>query len=95
MRNQSSVQVACREYEGLLNESQVTLASWADKRAEISGRRGRDICNELRTLQGDFLKAWALLQNHKRDCEVCQVISTMERVHDRTDEGQAQQLTYH
>jgi hypothetical protein len=27
------------------------------------------------------LKAWALLQNHKRDCEVCQVISTIEQVH--------------
>jgi len=76
MRNQSSVQVVCAEYQGLLNESQVAFSNWAYERVEISGRRGRDVYNELRTLQGDFLKAWALLQNHKCDCEVCQVIST-------------------
>jgi len=56
------------------------LTSWAYERAEISGHRGRDGYDELRTLQRDFLKAWALLQNHKRDCEVCQIISTTEQV---------------
>jgi hypothetical protein len=81
MGNQSSVQVVCAEYEGLLNESQVALTSWAYERAEISGHRGRDVNDKLRTLQRDFLKAWALLQNHKRDCEVCQVISAIEHVH--------------
>jgi hypothetical protein len=81
MRNQSSVQVVCTEYRWLLAESQLALTSWANERAEISGCRGRDIYNELRTLQWGFLKAWALLQNHKRDCEVCQVISTIEYQH--------------
>jgi len=81
MGNQSPVQAVCAEYEGLFNESQVALTSWADERAEISGHRGRDVNDKLRTLQRDFLKAWALLQNHKRDCEVCQVISTTEHVH--------------
>jgi hypothetical protein len=46
MRNQSSVQVVCAEYEGLLTESQLALTSWANERAEISGRRGRDIYSE-------------------------------------------------
>ena|ERR1700730_3330945 len=78
MRNQSSVQAGCAEYEGLLNEPQVALTSWATERAEISDRRGRGIYHELRLLQGNFLKAWALLQDHKRDCEMCQVILTME-----------------
>jgi len=76
MGNQPSVQVVCAAYEGLLNESQVALTSWAYECAEISGHRGGDVYDELRTLQRDFLKAWALLQNHKRDCEVCQIIST-------------------
>jgi hypothetical protein len=81
MGNQSSVQVVCAEYEGLFNKSQVALTSWAYERAEISRHRGRDVNDKLRTLQRDFLKAWELLQNHKRDCEVCQVISTIEHVH--------------
>jgi hypothetical protein len=76
MGNQSLIQVVCAEYEGLFNESQIALTTWAYERAEISGHRGK-----LRTLQRDFVKAWALLQNHKRDCEVCQVISTIEQVH--------------
>jgi len=95
MRNPSSVSVVCVEYEGLLNESQVALTSWANERVEISGRRGRDQYIELRTLQLDFLKAWALLQNHKRDCEVCQVISTVEHVHAGTEEDKVQSLIYH
>jgi hypothetical protein len=73
MRNRSSVQVVCAEYDGLLKKSQVALTNWNKGRAEISGRRGRDVYNELRTLQANFLKAWALLQYHKRDSDVCQV----------------------
>jgi hypothetical protein len=98
MRNQSSIQVVCAEYEGLLNESQVALTSWANERADISVRQERDIYSEHRALKADFLKAWALLQDHKRDCEVCQVISTfstVERVHAGTDEDQVQSLIYH
>lgn len=95
MRNQSSVQVVCAKYEGLLGKSRVALTNWANERAGISGRRGRDLRNEFRTLQGDFLKAWALLQDHKRDCEVCRVLSTVERVHAGTDEDKVQPLIYH
>jgi|HubBroStandDraft_6_1064221.scaffolds.fasta_scaffold130275_5 hypothetical protein len=92
MRNQSSVRVLCAEYEGLLTESQLALTTWANERAEISGRRGRDIYNELRTLQWDFLKTWALLQRHKSDCEVCQVISANEYEHTGTGEDRVQRL---
>jgi hypothetical protein len=92
MRNPSSVSVVCEEYEGLLNESQVALTSWANERVEVSGRRGRDMYIELRTLQWDFLKAWTLLQDHKRDCEVCQVISALEHVHAGADEEKVPSL---
>jgi hypothetical protein len=57
MRNQSSVQVVCAEYQWLLAESQLALTSLANERAEISGRRGRDIYNELRTLQMGLLES--------------------------------------
>jgi succinate dehydrogenase flavin-adding protein (antitoxin of CptAB toxin-antitoxin module) len=76
MMTYSSVQVVCVEYEGLLNESEVALARWANKRAEIPDRRERDIPNELQTLQGDFLRLWGMLQNHRRDCKVCHVLSS-------------------
>jgi hypothetical protein len=92
MRNRSSVQVVCAEYEGLLKRSQVALTSWANKRAEIPGRRGRDVYNELRTWQANFLKAWALLQYHKRDCDVCQVVSITADVQSTPDAGSLHQL---
>ena len=80
MRNQSSIQVVCAEYERILTKSQAALTSWIKARAELSGRRKRDICNhiELRALQLDFLKVWGLLQDHKRDCKVCQITSIYE-----------------
>jgi hypothetical protein len=87
MRNQSSTQVLCAEHQRLLKESQVALANWSKGRAEIhrSGRRGRDTDNELRALQTTYAKAWALLQYHAQDCEVCQVISIIDRVRSEAD----------
>jgi hypothetical protein len=82
MSNQSSTQVLCAEHRRLLKESHAALAKWNKGRAEIhkSGRRGRDTDNELRALQATYAKAWALLQYHAQDCDVCQVISIIERV---------------
>ena len=79
MRMQSAVQVWCDEYERLLKDCQTTLTSWNSGRANVhnSGRRGRDADNELRTLQANFAKAWALLQYHENGCEVCQAISAL------------------
>jgi hypothetical protein len=96
MRNHSSIQVVCVEYERMLTKSQATLTSWANASTEISGCRGKDIYNRtrLRALQRDFLKVWGLLQNHKRDCEVCQVTSIFKTVHSVTDGDLCQQL-YH
>jgi hypothetical protein len=91
MSNQLPVQVVCAEYEGLLKKSQVALTNWSKGRLEISGRRGKCIYNDLRTRQANFLKAWALLQYHKRDCDVCQVVSTTADVHS-TDAGSLHQV---
>jgi hypothetical protein len=74
MRVESAVQVWCDEYERLLKDCQITLMSWNSRRAIVhnSARRGRDADNELRTLQANFAKAWALLQYHENGCDVCQ-----------------------
>src|SRR6202035_4211222 len=70
----------CLEYQRLLKESQIALTNWNSGRAEIhnSGRRGRDTDNKLRTLQGNFARAWAVLQWHDQRCEICQPVSIIE-----------------
>jgi hypothetical protein len=87
MRNDSGIQVLCAEFQTLLAESQVALTDWNQGRAKIhkSRRRGPDADSELRILQGNFAKAWALLQFHEHDCEICQLISSIHGDHSRTD----------
>jgi hypothetical protein len=96
MRNRSSVRPLCADYQRLLTECQLALTNWNTGRAEIqhSGRRGKDADNELLTLQANFAKAWALLQYHERDCEVCKVISIVESVRCGSDGGMLQQLCH-
>ena len=80
MGTKSSVQVFCPDYQRLLKESQIALTIWNNGRADIhnAGRRGRDVDNTLRTLQGNFARAWAALQRHGQYCEVCQRVSIIE-----------------
>jgi hypothetical protein len=77
---ESSVQVFCPDYQTLLKKSQIALTIWNNGRADIhnAGRRGRDADNTLRTLQGNFARAWAALQRHDQCCEVCQRVSIIE-----------------
>jgi hypothetical protein len=87
MDNHSTPQVLCAEYQRLLKESQVALNQWNRGRAEIhnSGRHTRDTDDHLRNLQAKFARAWALLQYHEQDCDVCQVISVIEGTYSRKD----------
>ena len=80
MGTESSVQVFCPDYQRLLKESQIALTIWNNGRAAIhsAGHRGRDADNTLRTLQGNFARAWAALQKHDQYCEVCQRVSIIE-----------------
>ena len=84
--NESALRMLCDECQRLLGESQLALTNWNAGRAHIhvSGRRGREVDNELRTLQANFAKAWALLQYHEHDCEISQIISTVEG-HSKSD----------
>lgn len=63
-------------------------------RAEIheSIHQGRDAHNELRALQARFANAWAFLQFHEHDCEVCQVIALLDDVHTGPNARALQQL---
>jgi hypothetical protein len=63
MRTELGIYVLCEEYQRVLKECQIALTQWNKGRAEIhnSGRRGRGTDNELRTLQANFAKAWAVL----------------------------------
>lgn len=96
MRSKSSIQGVCTEYERLLTKSDAALTTWANTSAGISARQGSDTHNHdhLQALQRDFLKVWELLEDHKRDCEVCQVTSIHGTLHSMTDGGLRQQL-YH
>jgi hypothetical protein len=96
MKIQSSIQVVCAEYERRLKNSQVALTNWNKGRTEIhnSGRRGRDADNELRVLQGNFARAWALVQYHENDCEVCQRISNKDAVQSGTGTSMLPQLCH-
>ena len=85
-RKESRVQVLCAEYNTLLRNSQIALTNWNKGRTEIfnSGRRGRQADNELRELQASFAKAWALLQYHEHDCEICQLIAHLDGNNSKT-----------
>jgi hypothetical protein len=64
---------ACTGYEALLKKCHAALTDWKNGREAIrhSGRLDRKADNELRILQANFAKAYAALQAHVRDCEVC------------------------
>jgi hypothetical protein len=65
---------SCETYQALLEDCEVARDVWKQIRAEISerGLRGKGIDDELRRLQADFAKSYAMVGNHLRDCELCQ-----------------------
>jgi len=94
VRNKPSVQALCPEYQKLLKEEQVALSNWTRGRAEIheSIRQGRDTHNELQTLHAGFSNAWALLQFHELDCDVCQLIALLDDGHTGPNAATLQQV---
>ena len=89
MRNAQEPQLVCAEYDALLKNSQVALTNWNNGMVELhtSVRRRRGANNELRNLQANFAKAWALFQHHENDCEVCRIASNMDM--EKSDSGLA------
>jgi hypothetical protein len=81
MNEQISISTVCDEYQRLLEESQRALQIWNDHRAEFCQFRfiGREAGDELLRLQAKYAQAYTVLQNHERDCSVCQLASRKKR----------------
>jgi hypothetical protein len=64
----------CETYRGLLEDCEIARREWKQRRAEVAerGLRGKGIDDELRRLQANFAKSYAVAGNHVRDCKLCQ-----------------------
>jgi hypothetical protein len=81
MSKQLSVDTSiCSEYQRLLEESQRALEIWNEHRAEVYQSRlsGKEAGDELLRLQAKYARAYTVLQNHERNCSLCQLESGMD-----------------
>ena len=67
----------CPEYQLLLEKCQKALVSWQQRRtlvahASLAAKSGTA---ELKRLQGNYARAYALLESHEHSCRTCQYIS--------------------
>jgi hypothetical protein len=64
----------CETYEKLLEEREAARHNWNEQRVAIFelGLRGKEMDDELLSLQARFAKANALVCNHLRDCRLCE-----------------------
>jgi hypothetical protein len=70
----------CTEYESLLKESHQALSEFNEHLAGVLtiGVGGKKWDNELLKRQAKYAKAYHHLQNHARDCELCQFVLRMQ-----------------
>jgi hypothetical protein len=81
MSKQLSIKTTvCSEYQRLLEECQGALEIWNKRRDEFSqsGSIKTEEGDELLRLQANFARAYAVLQHHSRDCELCDLVSRIE-----------------
>ena len=73
---------ACPEYQLLLEKCQKALMSWQQRRTIIANASlaGRNAATELRRLQANYTRAYALLDWHEYSCRTCQYISKISAV---------------
>jgi hypothetical protein len=67
----------CPEYQLLLEKCQKALVSWQQRRTLIAhaSLEGRSAIQELKRLQSNYARAYALLDTHEHSCRTCQYIS--------------------
>ena len=70
----------CNKYQTLLEECESALAIWNERRAKISQSRlvGKEAGDELLRLQAKYARAYTVLQNHARNCSLCQLVARIE-----------------
>ena len=81
MSNQFSIETTvCAERQMLLEECQRTLETWNEFRAEFCQFRffRREAGDELLRLQAKCVRAYSELQNHERNCSLCQLTAGIE-----------------
>ena len=81
MNTQFSVEAAgCTEHRRLLGECQRALEIWNEHRAEFCQFRfiAREAGDELLRLQAKYARAYTVLQNHERNCSLCQLASRIK-----------------
>ena len=81
MSNQFSVDTeVCAEQQMLLEECQSALETWNEFRAEFCQFRffRREAGDELLRLQAKCVRAYTALQNHERQCSLCQLTTGIE-----------------
>jgi hypothetical protein len=78
MNSELSVQnTLCNQYDALLHECENAQRTWSEWREEMNSisfahRMNKDVSDELLRLQAKFAKAYARLEKHNRECELCQ-----------------------
>lgn len=90
MNNQFSVETAvCTEHQRLSAECQRALEIWNEHRAEFCQFRfmGREAGDELVRLQAKYARAYTVLQNHERNCSLCQLAPRIERRNSENNSG--------
>jgi hypothetical protein len=70
----------CSEHQRLLEESENALEIWNEHRTEFCQFRfiKREAGDELLRLQAKYARAYTVLQNHERNCSLCQLATRME-----------------
>jgi hypothetical protein len=64
----------CAQYEILLEESEAALEAWDERREQIapSHLSGKEVGDEMLSLQADYAKAYTALRKHVSKCAICQ-----------------------
>ena|SRR5271165_2031375 len=93
MNSELAFQTAfCNEYEDLLHECQDAKEICAQWRAEMNppfqnAQFNREVSNELLRLQANYAKAYSRLEQHNRECELCQFVNQMSAHRRESSEG--------
>jgi hypothetical protein len=80
MSKQLSVNTSvCSEHQRLLEESENALEIWNEHRTEFCQFRfiRREAGDELLRLQANYARAYTVLENHERNCSLCQLATRM------------------
>ena len=82
MNSEFSYQISfCNQYDALLHECENAQRLWSEWREEMNsvGTCGmnKEGSNELLRLQAKFAKAYARLEKHNHECELCQFVARM------------------